>query len=167
MTMVGLFWITDDHVYVGAEPVGAGPGVRLGKDGVEAVGSGQGAFWGWDEVRGLDVRDVAVRSGARRLASLAFDALVVLATGDGEQPPAFTVAIESDGGAVEVSALAAVHGGIHTPDEYELSRTLLGRFADGTADVSALLAWRRDRSAEDAEPGRKEQEELLRGWCEG
>lgn len=28
MAMVGLFWITEGCVYLGAKPAGAGPGVR-------------------------------------------------------------------------------------------------------------------------------------------
>lgn len=53
MAMVGLFWITEGCVYLGAKPAGAGPGVRLTEGGVEILGTGQGGrSWGWDEVRG-------------------------------------------------------------------------------------------------------------------
>lgn len=52
MAMVGLFWITEGCVYLGAKPAGAGPGVRLTEGGVEILGTGQGGrSWGWDEVR--------------------------------------------------------------------------------------------------------------------
>ncbi|MER7050943.1 MULTISPECIES: hypothetical protein [unclassified Streptomyces] len=164
MAMVGLFWITEDHVYVGAAPTGTASGVRLAKDGVEILGLGRGRSWGWDEVRGIDVRDVAVRSPARRLASMAFDSLVVLVTGDGEHPPAFTVLVETEAdGTVEADARVAVPGGIHTPDEYDLSRTLLTRLVDGATPLEDLLVWRRDEP-EDVAPTRDERLALLRQW---
>ncbi|MFE0800540.1 hypothetical protein [Streptomyces sp. NPDC058812] len=165
MAMVGLFWITEDCVYVGAEPTGTAPGVRLTKDGVETLGSDQGGrSWPWASVGGIDVRDVAVRSTVRRLASMAFDSLVVLVTGDGEHPPAFTVRVETENdGPVETTALAAAPGGIHTPEEYDLSRTLLTRLAAGDTSVEDLLAWRRDEP-EDVAPTRDEQLALLRHW---
>lgn len=164
MAMVGLFWITEDAVYVGAEPTGTASGVRLTKDGVETLGLDQGRFWAWDEVRGIDVRDVAVRSAARRLASMAFDSVYAMITGDGEHPPAFTVRVETESdGTVEASAMTAVPGGIHTPDEYDLSRTLLTRLADGTTPVEDLLAWRRDRPA-DGSVTKDDRMTLLRRW---
>ncbi|MFJ7767846.1 hypothetical protein ACIQ1J_05355 [Streptomyces sp. NPDC097107] len=165
MAMVGLFWITEDHVYVGAEPTGAAPGVRLTKDGVETLGPDQGGrSWSWDLVGGIDVQDVAVRSTARRLASVAFDSLVVLVTGDGEHPPAFTVRVETENdGPIEATALAAAPGGIHTPDEHALSRTLLTRLTTGDTPVESLLTWRRDEPA-DVAPTRDEQLALLRHW---
>ncbi|MET9355226.1 hypothetical protein ABZY14_19910 [Streptomyces sp. NPDC006617] len=165
MAMVGLFWITEGCVYVGAKPAGAAPGVRLTEGGLEILGQEQGRrAWAWDEVRGLDVRDVAVRSPARRLASMAFDSVVVLFTGDGEHPPAFTVLVETESdGTVEANVLAAVTGGIHTPDEYDLSRTLLTRLADGTTTVGELLGWRRDEP-EDVAPTKEQRLALLRGW---
>ncbi|KOT92814.1 hypothetical protein ACUJ8N_12135 [Streptomyces sp. ESR1.13] len=165
MAMVGLFWITEDCVYMGAEPTGTAAGVRLTGEGVEILGHEQGGrSWGWGEVRGLDVRDVAVRSARRRLASMAFDSVVALITGDGEQPPYFTVRVETEAdGTIEANALIAVTGGIHTPDEYELSRTLLARLADGTATVGELVAWRREEP-EDVAPTRDQQVALLRGW---
>jgi hypothetical protein len=164
MAMVGLFWITEDCVYVGAEPTGTASGVRLTCDGVETLGLGEGRAWRWDEVRRIDVADVAVRSPARRLASMALDTLTVLVTGDGELPPAFTVRVETvDGASAEVSALAAVPGGIHTPEEYELSRALLTRLADGAASVEDLLARHRDLAGGTAR-GRHERTALLREW---
>ncbi|AKZ56940.1 hypothetical protein SAM23877_3895 [Streptomyces ambofaciens ATCC 23877] len=165
MAMVGLFWITEDCVYVGAEPTGTAPGVRLTKDGVEILGLGQGGRGRrWDEIREIDVRDVAVRSAARRLLSMAFDSALVLISGDGEQPPAFTVRVvtETDG-TIEASALAAVPGGIHTPDEYALSRALLTRLVDGDTLVDDLLTWCRDRFGEPA-PAGDERLALLRRW---
>ncbi|GKQ40555.1 hypothetical protein [Streptomyces sp. A012304] len=165
MAMVGLFWITEESVWVGAEAVGAATGVRLTEDGVETVGVDQGRSWGWDQVRRIDVRDVAVRSAARRLASVALDSVLVAVTGAGGFPPDYTVRVETDtdADAVEVSVASAVTGGIYTPVEYELSRTLLARLTDGAVAVGELLAWGRDH-ATDGTPPREEREALLRKW---
>jgi hypothetical protein len=163
MAMVGLFWITEDAVYVGAEPVGTASGVRLTEGGVETLGEGNGAFWSWEEVQGISVSDLVVRSAGRRLVSMAFDSLVVLVTGDGEFPPAFTVHVEAPDDTVAVSALPAVAGGIYHQVERELSAIVLERLADGGASVGDLLAWRREQ-ADDSTPRREEREALLRKW---
>ncbi|MGW7410435.1 hypothetical protein ACWGI9_43375 [Streptomyces sp. NPDC054833] len=164
MAMVGLFWITEDCVYVGTEPVGTASAVRLTEHGVEALGVDHGRSWSWSEVRRIEVRDVAVRSAARRFASVAFDSLVVLVTGDGVLPPAYTVRVETVADdTVDVSVFSAVTGGIYTPEEYDLSRTLLERLTDGRTPLTDLLAWRRDHPAESTPP-REEREALLRKW---
>ncbi|MFJ8155184.1 hypothetical protein [Streptomyces sp. NPDC094468] len=166
MAVVGLFWITEDAVYLGAEPTGTASGVRLTEDRVEALGIGHGTSWSRSEVRRIEVRDVPVRSAVRRLVSVAFDSLVVAVTGDGEFPPAFTVRVATAGDAVEVSVVSAVVGGIYTPVEYDLSLTLLARLIDGRTPVADLLAWRRDHGA-DGGPSREEREALLRKWTDG
>lgn len=165
MAMVGLFWIGEDSVYVGAEPEGAASGVRLSEDGVETLGAGRGGFWTWDEVIRIEAHDVPVRSGARRLVSMAIDAAVVVVTGDGELPPAFSVEVATAEETIQVDVHAAVTGGIYLPDEYELSVTLLQRLADGGTGIGDLLAWGRDHAAEGTPP-REEREALLRKWTE-
>ncbi|WP_405924632.1 hypothetical protein [Streptomyces sp. NBC_00035] len=164
MAMVGLFWITEDAVYLGAEPIGTASGVRLTEDGVETLGMGNGASWSWEQIRRIEVRDLAERSAGRRLVSMAIDSLVVLVTGDGVLPPAFTVHLETVAESVDVSALAAVAGAIYPQPEIELSRTLLERLADGGAAVGDLLAWRREQP-DDSTPRREEREALLRKWA--
>ncbi|GGY38355.1 hypothetical protein [Streptomyces djakartensis] len=164
MAMVGLFWISEESVYVGAEPAGAASGVRLSRDGVAAPGIGEGRFWTWDEVVRIETHDVAVRSGARRLAAMAFDAALVAVTGDGVLPPAFCVDVVTAEETVRADVFAAVAGGIYLSSEYELSTTLLQRLADGTADIADLLAWGRDHAAEGTPP-REEREALLRKWA--
>ncbi|MFC8513640.1 hypothetical protein [Streptomyces sp. NPDC057257] len=164
MAMVGLFWITEDCVYVGAEAVGAASGVRLTEDGVETVGLDHGSSWGWEKVRRIEAADVAVRSAARRLASLALDSVVVLVSGDGVLPPAFTVRVETADAAEEVSVFSPAVGGIYTPLEYDLSRAVLERLTDDASSVGELLAWGRDHAA-DGTPRREEREELLREWA--
>lgn len=164
MAMVGLFWIGEDSVYVGAEPAGTASGVRLTREGVEAPGIGEGRFWTWDEVVRIEAHDVAVRSGARRLASMAFDAALVAVTGYGDLPPAFSVEVATAGETFRTDVFAAVAGGIYLHSEYELSTLLLQRLADGTADVADLLAWGRDHAAAGTPPY-EEREALLRKWA--
>ncbi|MFF5982200.1 hypothetical protein ACFY78_25460 [Streptomyces olindensis] len=164
MAMVGLFWIGEDSVYVGTEPVGAAPGVRLTEAGVEMLGPDQSGFRAWDEVVRIGTEGVPVRSGARRMASMAFDAVLVAVTGYGELPPAFLVEVATAEETVEVTVHAAVAGGFYQPSEYELSVALLERLADGGAEVGDLLAWGRDHAAEGTPP-REEREALLRKWA--
>ncbi|TDC62127.1 hypothetical protein [Streptomyces hainanensis] len=165
MAMVGLFWITEDSVYLGARPVGGASGVRLTEGGVEALGDDHGTSWSWPEVRRIDVRDVAVRSAARRFLSMTFETVYAAISGDGELPPHFTVRVETADDAGEVDVTSAVAGGIYTTGEYELSRALLDRLADGGATVRDLLAWRHDHASGDTPP-REEREALLRKWAE-
>lgn len=164
MAMVGLFWFTEDCVYVGAEAVGAAPGVRLTEAGVETLGVDHGSSWGWEKVRRVEAADVAVRSAGRRLASLALDSVVVLVSGDGILPPAFTVRVDTTDGTEEVSVFSPAVGGIYTPVEYDLSRAVLERLTDGGSTVGELLAWGR-RHAADGTPRREEREVLLRRWA--
>ena len=118
-------------------------------------------------MRQIDVRDVAVRSAARRLVSVALDSLLVAVTGDGELPPAYTVRVEPvDGDPVDVSVLSAVTGGIYSPEEWGLSRTLLERLTDSRTPVADLLAWGRDHAA-GGTPSLEEREALLRKWIDG
>ncbi|CAL9379797.1 hypothetical protein [Streptomyces griseomycini] len=164
MAMVGLFWITEDAVYLGAEPRGSASGVRFTEDGVEALGTDPGGFWAWDGIVGIDVDDVPVRSAARRLASMVFDSVVVALTGEGELPPGFTVRLTTGDGMVEVGVFTAAAGGIYEAVEYELSTAVLGRLADGGTGLDDLLAWGRDHAAAGT-PDRGEREALLRGWA--
>ncbi|WP_338775879.1 hypothetical protein [Streptomyces sp. DG1A-41] len=60
----------------------------------------------------IEARDVPVRSGVRRLASMAFDTALVLVTGGGDLPPAFSVEVAKAEATVEVAVHAAVAGGI-------------------------------------------------------
>ncbi|MGY0065792.1 hypothetical protein ACWZEH_02890 [Streptomyces sp. QTS137] len=163
MAMVGLFWITEDSVYLGAEPEGNASGVRLTKDGVELLGRERTGCWAWDEVHGIEVADVTVRRAVRRYASLAFDVVSAILNQGPEHPPFFTLRVTTDDGTVEASPFAAVTGGTYGPTEYELSLTLLRRLVDGEgAGLDGLLAWRRDHATT---PGREERELLLLKWA--
>jgi hypothetical protein len=166
MAMVGLFWITETSVYVGAEPEGYGRSVRLTADGVEAVGTDQEGSWAWSDIRSVGVHYAPVRSaGARWVVGAAVNTALDVALGGGDTPPAFEVHITTEDGTTELDTRsAAIHA--YTQDEYDLSVALLERFVTGIADVSALLEWGRVHATEGT-PRREEREALLRGWMEG
>ncbi|MBA2807826.1 MULTISPECIES: hypothetical protein [Streptomyces] len=170
MAMVGLFWITEKSVYVGAEPAGYGPGVRLTADGVEALGADQEGCWAWADLRSVGVHFAPVRrkaSGWKALSNAvdtALDVAGLVFGGIGDPPPVFEVHVETGDGTTELDAYGAAPRG-YTESEYELSVTLLQRFVTGIADVSALLEWGRTHVVEGT-LGREEREALLREWLE-
>ncbi|WNZ09775.1 hypothetical protein [Streptomyces sp. 11x1] len=164
MAMVGLFWIAEDGgVYVGAQPEGFGHGVRLTRDWVEGLGTGQSAVWGWSEIKSATVRYVRVRSGARLLATTAVDLVTHAVAGGGDAAAAFEVHLETADRTVELNALSAAALGGYVRSEYDLSVALLDRLVAGTADVDTLARWGRDHAAEGT-PRREQREALLREW---
>lgn len=160
--MIGLFWITKESVYVGAEPEGYGRGVRLTPEGLEAVGTDQKGFWPWADVRAVTVHDVQVRSSTRWLVNSVVDTVLDVATGGGEAPPAFELHVRTDEEKVELTAYNAAVGG-YVQSEYELSVALLDRFVDGSADVARLLEWG-SAEGDGVTPWRAAREALLRSW---
>ncbi|ULR52361.1 hypothetical protein [Streptomyces deccanensis] len=166
MAMVGLFWIAEDGgVYVGAQPEGYGPGVRLTPDWVEGLGTGQRGVWGWSEVRSVAVRYVRIRSAARLLATTAVD-LVTNAVAGGEAAAAFEVHLETADRTVELNALSAAALGGYVQSEYDLSVALLDRLVAGSADVETLASWGRAHAVEGT-PRREQREALLQTWATG
>ncbi|MDT0573100.1 hypothetical protein RM704_37570 [Streptomyces sp. DSM 3412] len=167
MAMVGLFWIAEDGgVYVGAQPEGFGPGVRLTPDWVEGLGTGQSAVWGWSEIRSAAVRYVRIRSGARLLATTAVDLVANAVAGGGDAAAAFEVHLETADRTVELNAYSAAALGGYVQSEYDLSVALLDRLVAGTADVETLARWGRAHAAEGT-PRREQREALLREWAAG
>ncbi|MER6086593.1 hypothetical protein [Streptomyces bluensis] len=170
MAMVGLFWITETSVYVGAEPAGYGKGVRLTADGVEALGTDQEGRWAWADLRSVGVHFAPVRRSASGWKALgnavgtAIDVADVILGGVGDPPPVFEVHVETVDGTTELDTYGAAPRG-YAAAEYDLSVNLLQRFVTGIADVSALLEWGRAHAVEGT-PGRDEREALLRGWLE-
>ncbi|WP_159046238.1 hypothetical protein [Streptomyces sp. MMG1121] len=69
MAVVGLSWIAEGDVHVGAKSSGPAPGVRLTPEGVEALGDRQSGLHPWEEVRALTVADVPVKSLKRQVGS--------------------------------------------------------------------------------------------------
>ncbi|MFI2413755.1 hypothetical protein [Streptomyces sp. NPDC018947] len=176
MAMVGLFWIAEGDVYVGAKPSGLGPGVRLTPEGVVALGDGQSGIHPWEDVRALSVTDVPVKSFMRQVGavrSLAVGTVVNLALpmvpGRVDEAPAtMTVTVESSGGRHELAAYVAAAVG-YSPAETELSRALLSRLTEGAATMATTLAAMSEwgRSSGGGTPRGAERERLLREWAGG
>jgi len=161
--MIGLFWITEESVYLGAEPEGYGRGVRLTPEGLEAVGTDQRGFWAWADVRAVDVHYVQVRSSTGWLVHSVADTVLDLAAGGGEAPPAFEIHVRTDTEKAELTVHCAAVGG-YVQSEYELSLELLDRLVDGTVDVGRLLEWGRAEGS-GATPWRPAREALLTSWA--
>ncbi|MGW7042240.1 hypothetical protein ACWGDT_05890 [Streptomyces avermitilis] len=173
MAMVGLFWIAEGDVYVGAKPSGLAPGVRLTPEGVVVLGDGQSGLYLWEDVNALLVGDVPVKSLKRQVGvvmNLAVETVKELALPMGhgwvdEAPALMMVRVESSEGAHELAAYAAAAVG-YTPTEVDLSRALLARLTEGAATMATTLAAMSEwgRAWEGGSPRRAEREELLRGW---
>ncbi|MCN9239442.1 hypothetical protein NGF19_01350 [Streptomyces sp. RY43-2] len=173
MAMVGLFWIAEGDVYVGAKPSGLAPGVRLTAEGVLALGDGQSGLCLWEDVRSLTVADVPVKSLKRQVGAvkdLALNAVMELAlpAGSGwaeEGPALMTVQVETAEGTHELGAYAAAAVG-YTATEADLSRTLLTRLTEGAATsgttLAAMAQW--GRAQEGGSPRSADREKLLREW---
>ncbi|MGH4031164.1 hypothetical protein ACQB60_19760 [Actinomycetota bacterium Odt1-20B] len=175
MAMVGLFWIAEGDVYVGAKPSGLAPGVRLTPEGVLTLGDKQSGLHLWEDVHALTVTDVPVKSLKRRVGAvtnLAIGTVKELAAPMShslaeEAPPLMTVRLESSRGDHELSAYVAAAVG-YPQSEVDLSRALLARLTEGAATMSTTLAamsqWGRAR--EGGSPRGAEREALLREWAD-
>jgi hypothetical protein len=165
MAMVGLVWIAEGDVYVGAKPSGLAPGVRLTPEGVVGLGDRQSGLWLWDDVRALTVVDVPLKSLRRQAGALVEMALTVGGLGS-DEAPTMTVSIETVDKDAELSAYAAASW--YSQEEYDLSLTLLSHLTAGEATLRATLAamaqW--GRAQEDGSPRAAEREGLLREWIE-
>ncbi|WP_030689732.1 hypothetical protein [Streptomyces globisporus] len=173
MAMVGLFWIAEGDVYVGAKPSGAAPGVRLTPEGVVTLGDGQAGLHLWEDVRALTVADVPVKSLKRQVGvvtDVALDMVMNLAmtVGPGrlgEAPPLMTPVLESHDGEHELKVHVAAAVG-YSPTEVDLSRALLNRLTEGAATMATTLAAMSEwgRTWEGGTPRPAQRERLLREW---
>ncbi|MFI9048336.1 hypothetical protein [Streptomyces sp. NPDC053427] len=173
MAMVGLFWIAEGDVYVGAKPSGLAPGVRLTPEGVVALGDGQSGLYLWEGLSALTVADVPVKSLKRQaglVKDLALDTVMNLALSVGpgrvsDAPPMMTVRVESADGEHELAAYVAAAVG-YPQTEVDLSRALLARLTEGAATMATTLAAMSEwgRAWEGTSPRGAEREGLLRGW---
>ncbi|MEU6659739.1 hypothetical protein [Streptomyces sp. NPDC046821] len=171
--MVGLFWIAEGDVYVGAKPSGLAPGVRLTSEGVLGLGDRQSALYPWEDVTSLTVTDVPVKSLMRQAAvvkDLALGTVKQLAmpvgTGMVEAaPPTMTVRVASSGREHDLDAYVAAAVG-YPQTEVDLSRTLLSRLTEGAATMETTLAAMSDwgRSWQGGAPRAAERERLLQTW---
>ncbi|MFD4635319.1 hypothetical protein ACFVYR_30785 [Streptomyces sp. NPDC058284] len=174
MAMIGLFWIAEGDVYVGAKPSGLAPGVRLTPQGVVALGDGQSGLHPWEDVHALTVADVPVKSLMRRVGAVTSVALgtvkeLALPMSPGrvdEAAAMMTVRVASARGEYELSAYVAAAIG-YPQTEVDLSRALLSRLTEGAATMETTLAamseWGRAR--EGGTPRGAERERLLREWA--
>ncbi|MGW2179513.1 hypothetical protein ACWCXX_15725 [Streptomyces sp. NPDC001732] len=172
--MVGLFWIAEGDVYMGAKPSGLAPGVRLTPEGVMGLGDGQSGLHLWEDVRALTVSDVPMKSLRRRAGmagGVALETVMNLVLPErplraGEAPPAMTLHVETHDGDHRLTAYAAAASG-YSPAEASLSGALLSRLTEGAATMSTTLAamseWGR---TEGGSPRGAERERLLRQWAE-
>ncbi|MER8046900.1 hypothetical protein [Streptomyces sp. NPDC094032] len=173
MAMVGLFWIAEGDVYVGAKPSGHAPGVRLTPEAVVGLGDGQSRLHLWEDIRDLTVSEVPERTLMRQVGAvrdLALGTVLELAmaggTGlGGEAPPLMRVGVRTPDGVHELMTYVAAASG-YSPAETDLSRALLSRLTEGEATLETTLAamsqW--GRTHEGGTPRRSEREELLREW---
>ncbi|MFE6847101.1 hypothetical protein [Streptomyces sp. NPDC057686] len=165
MAMVGLFWITDDSVYVGSPPDAEGHCVRITSEGVQAQGPDRARAWPWSILRSAGLESVPVegdaRGGGGRFLAAVLEAVVTLGSGyGGAEPPQMFLVLETADGTEEVQVPAATEG--YTSREITLSQHLLARFREGTADPRTLTAWSRDHGG--GTPAPSEREALLRQW---
>lgn len=164
VAMIGLFWITDDSVYVGAPPNVEGHCVRITSEGVQARGPDRIRAWPWSILRSARVEAVPVESSARgvgRFLAAVLEAVVTLSSSfGGEEPPQMLLVLETEEGKEEVQVSAATMG--YGPQEIVLSQHLLARLREGTADPGTLTAWSRERRGGTPKP--REREALLREW---
>ncbi|MFF8785714.1 hypothetical protein [Streptomyces sp. NPDC015125] len=175
MPMVGLFWIAEGDVYVGAKPSGLAPGVRLTPEGVVALGDGQSGLYLWEDVHALTVADVPVTSlkrhvGAVKDLALGTVANLALPMGPGrvyEAPAMMTLCVQSPDDDHELTAYVAAAVG-YSPTEVDLSRALLSRLTEGAATMATTLAAMSEwgRAWEGRSPRRVEREGLLRRWVD-
>ncbi|MFH8794156.1 hypothetical protein [Streptomyces sp. NPDC017941] len=165
MAMVGLFWIAEGDVYVGAKPSGLAPGVRLTPEGVTGLGHQQAGLWLWDDVRSLTVEDVPVKS-LRRQVGVVVDLALTVGLGGNDEAPTMTVCVGTPEEEIELTAYAAAASG-YSQTEYDLSRALLSRLTEGAATLlttlDSMAAW--GRAHEGGTPRRDERERLLREWA--
>ncbi|MFE9775030.1 hypothetical protein ACFYOV_25820 [Streptomyces sp. NPDC005931] len=165
MTMVGLFWIAEGDVYLGAKPSGLAPGVRLSPDGVVALGDGQYALHPWEDVRALTVTDAPVKTLRHQVGVVGNLALGAVTGWVNEPAPMMTVRMESSSGEHELAAFVAAAAG-YSPTELDLSHTLLSRLTEGAATMATTLACMSEwgRAWEGGSPRAAERERLLREW---
>ncbi|MFG2974510.1 hypothetical protein ACGFYY_16150 [Streptomyces sp. NPDC048331] len=166
MAMVGLFWITEDSVYVGSPPNAEGHCAHISSEGVRARGPDGVRAWPWASLRSAGVEAAPVEGptrGAGRFLAAVLEAVVTLGSSyDGEGPPQMFLVLETRDGTEEVQVSAATWG--YTSQEIALSQGLLTRFREGTADPRTLMTWSRDHGDDTPKPS--EREALLRAWAQ-
>ncbi|MFE9722053.1 hypothetical protein ACFYQ5_00195 [Streptomyces sp. NPDC005794] len=159
--MIGLFWIEQDTVCLGAPPADDAPGVFLSPSGLSMVGPTQLA-WSWADVMDVQVLDVPVRSAAARWAARAttFAAAALNAWGP-DSPSELTVVVHTPGQRVETPASAAANA--YTQREVDLSHGLLSHFVRGSASPTTLTRWWAENRPVEVLRSRQ-REDILEDW---
>ncbi|QES35160.1 hypothetical protein DEJ48_18635 [Streptomyces venezuelae] len=166
MAMVGLFWIAEGDVYVGAKPAGLAPGVRLTAEGVLALGDKQSGMWSWEDVHALTIDDVPVKT-LKRHVGVAVDMVLTVGLGGNDEAPTMTVRVkDATETETELTAYTAAAVG-YSRTEYDLSRTVLARLTEGAGSLLTTLTAMSDwgRRHEGGSPRAAEREALLREWA--
>ncbi|MEV0527004.1 hypothetical protein AB0I66_26585 [Streptomyces sp. NPDC050439] len=164
MAMVGLFWIAEGDVYVGAKPSGLAAGVRLTPEGVVALGDKQSGLWLWEDVHALAARDVPVTSMKRRVGVLV-DMALTLGLGGEDEAPTMTLRITGEEDETDLTVYTAAASG-YSQTEHDLSQSLLTHMTQGEATLRTTLAAMAEwgRRHEGGTPRLAEREGLLRAW---
>lgn len=162
--MVGLFWVSEDAVHLGAPPGESTPGVRVTDAGLEAVGP-QSGTWKWADLGSVTVVGARAKATPGRQLSIALDvALGAMGVGGPEGPAEMTVRVQAADGETELLIHSAA-AGAYTPREVELSHQVLDRLVDGTPGLAALSAWGRAHGGKKS-PRPAEREALLQQWAQ-
>ncbi|MGW6060578.1 hypothetical protein [Streptomyces sp. NPDC055189] len=166
MAMVGLFWIAEGDVYVGAKPSGLAAGVRLTPEGVVALGDKQEGLWPWEDVHALTARDVPMKSLQRQVGVLV-NAVLAGGLGGSDEAPMMTLRVTDAEGDTDLTVYSAAAAG-YSETERDLSLALLSRLTEGAGTLwttlAAMAEW--GRGHEGGSPGAAKREELLRRWTE-
>ncbi|MFB7215920.1 hypothetical protein [Streptomyces sp. NPDC056255] len=160
--MIGLFWIEESRVCLGAPPAEEGSGVFLSPTELSVTGPEQHA-WGWEDVTDVQVLDVPVRSAAvrwaTRVTTVAAAALDAWVPGS---PPQMTVVVHAQDQRVETLVLSAADTA-YTQREVDLSLGLLSHFVRGSASPSTLTQWWAENRPTEVLRSRR-REAALEGW---
>ncbi|WP_030931558.1 hypothetical protein [Streptomyces sp. NRRL B-24720] len=164
MAMVGLFWVSEDAVHLGAPPGESAPGVRLATEGLDAVGPRPGT-WKWADLGSVTVVGAPVRTAPGRQLSMTLDVVLgAMGLGGPEGPAEMTVRVQASDGAADLLVHSAA-AGAYTPGEVELSHQVLDRFVAGTLSPAVLSAWGRTHGTGKT-PRPAEREALLQQWAQ-
>ncbi|MFJ1545001.1 hypothetical protein [Streptomyces sp. NPDC088246] len=160
--MIGLFWIEETRVCLGAPPAEEGPGVFLSPTELSVTGPEQ-HVWGWEDVTDLQVLDVPVRSAAvrwaTRVTTVAAAALDAWVPGS---PAQMTVVVHAQDQRVEAPVFSAA-ATAYTQREVDLSLGLLSHFVRGSASPITLTQWWAENRPTEVLRSRH-REAVLEGW---
>ncbi|MEU6895877.1 hypothetical protein ABZ934_29770 [Streptomyces sp. NPDC046557] len=161
--MIGLFWVTEEDVYLGLPPTAQMTGVSMSPSELRIVGPEE-RVWAWPEVTDLQVDNVPVRSAVVRWATRAttFAAAALDAWVPGS-PAEMTVAVSTGKHRTEVPVFSAA-ATAYTQREVDLSHALLAHFVRGTSSPATLTDWWKETRPVGVLRSRQ-REAILEGWA--